>query len=199
MRPRGIVPTISTGVDLAAKAYFNLYRGKDTMPPLLNGKIPGHLAQVLPTWLVYENPSSPYKIVGKIDELAEVSPKVFAVVDHKTRDKMPEEVHRAHQLQMDVYTWLLEHNGWKTNRNAYLVYYLPGEFADTGTPLLVDVKAFSTDPDRGKSVYDSAVKLLSKDTPPPSHELCEYCIWAKKYSGAYVAPAETSGQDELPF
>lgn len=199
IRPRGPSPSIAIGVDLAAKAYFDQYRGKDTMPPLLSGKIPGKLAVTLPKWLVYEKPGNTYKIIGKIDELAEVSPGTFAVIDHKTRDKLPEEVHKAHQLQMDVYTWLLEHNGWKTNRMAYLVYYLPGVFTDQGTPFVVDVKAFTTDPVRGKSVYEQALEVLSRDEPPPSHELCEYCIFAKKHSGDYVEKAPTTPQDELPF
>ncbi len=175
-RPRGPVPTIMSGMDLAIKAYFDRYRGQDRLPPIVAEKIPGRLYRELPSWLTMGHPETNTKLVGKLDDLLEPKPGFAAPIDHKTRGKKTEDIHKAYQLQMDVYELLLIVAGYRTVHKAWLIYYIPDTLEENRFTFAIDVREVATDPERAKNVFICAAKIAREAEPAPNSE-CEYCRW----------------------
>lgn len=98
-----------------------------------------------------------------------------AALDHKTRGFGVKEIHRAYQLQMDAYTFLLRKNGHKTGNIAFLAYYIPtfGEI-HSGIPFEVDVRELKVNPNRIPKMLDEIIKLLNGKMPKPNKE-CNFC------------------------
>jgi hypothetical protein len=173
-RPRGPMPTIMSGLDLVIKAYYDQFRRKGDLPPMVADKLPGKLASTVPPWLTLGDPATNTKLVGKLDELLEPEPGKVAPLDHKSRGKKAEEVHRAYQLQMDVYDLLLEAAGFSTPHKAYLVYYIPDVMNAQEITFAIDVKELTTDPNRARSVFANAANVARGPEPQPNTE-CEFC------------------------
>lgn len=178
-RPSIPVATITTGLDKVIKEYFNLFRAKDALPSILEGKVPGKLIRNLPHkgWLEFMDNEIGARLGGYLDECLDLGDNFYAALDHKTRGSRPADTHRAHQFQMDVYTFLLGKNGLPTKDLAYLIYYIPKVFATAKTiefdVFPVEVK---TDPLRAKKVFYEAVEMLKESIPSAAKE-CEFCKW----------------------
>ena len=180
-RPRIPVATITTGLDRVIKDYFNLYRQKNILPPLLKGKVPGRLIAKIPNkgWLEYVDTKENARLGGYLDECVDLGDNFYAVLDHKTRGRAPDEVHRAYQLQMDVYTFLLEKNRFPTKKTAYIVYYFPLKVNENNDFLFEAlVKEIKTSPEEAKEVFYQAIKVL-KSPVPKINDTCEFCKWIK--------------------
>jgi len=180
-RPRIPVATITTGLDRVIKDYFNLYRVKNLLPPFLEGKFKANLARSLPKngYLEYADLKEDAKLGGYLDDCLEFFDHHYAALDHKTRGLAPDEIHRSYQLQMDVYTFLLEENGFPTHRIAYIVYYIPKMInADSSFNFDILLKEIKTDPAMAKKVFYDAIKIL-KGPIPDLNESCEFCKWIK--------------------
>lgn len=196
-RPRGPMPTIMSGLDLVIKAYYDLYRGRKELPPIIVGKVPGRLYKEVPPWLSMGDPQTNTKLVGKLDELLEPEPGLVAPLDHKTRGSKAEDVHRAYQLQMDVYDLLLTSSGYKTAHKAWLIYYIPDFMEDLRFTFAVDVKEIPTDSERARNVFICAANLARGSEPKPNTE-CEFCRWVNIRNSADRAKSE--GQEKaVPF
>ncbi len=178
-RPSIPVATITTGLDRVIKEYFNLYRAKGILPPLLENKLPGKLISNLPKkgWLEFMDNKIEVTLGGYLDECLDLGNNFYAALDHKTRGSKPENIHKAHQFQMDVYTFLLEQNGFPTKRLAYLVYYIPKAVTSSQA---IEFEAapseIKTQPEQAKKVFYDAVVMLKKPIPLP-HQDCAFCRW----------------------
>lgn len=127
-------------------------------------------------WLEYTDKGLSAKLGGYLDECIEESGHYY-VLDHKTRGAAPDSVHKAYQLQMDVYTFLLEENKFPTRRLAYLVYYIPKKIVSgSDFQFEVVVKAIATDPARAKEVFYKALGVL-RGPIPRLGEGCSFCKW----------------------
>lgn len=178
-RPSIPVATITTGLDRVIKEYLNEYRKQNVLPPFLEGKISGKLITELPKkgWLEYTAPKIDAKLGGYLDECIQLDDKHYAALDHKTRGSAPDAVHKAYQLQMDVYTFLLEQNKFLTRKTAYLVYYIPKKII-SGSDFQFEalIKEISTEPKRAEEVFYQAIEVLAN--PIPSlHKDCAFCQW----------------------
>ncbi|MCM8791682.1 MAG: PD-(D/E)XK nuclease family protein [Candidatus Omnitrophica bacterium] len=178
-RPRIPVATITTGLDRVIKNYFNFYRTKNILPPLLEGKLRAVLVSFPIKWLEYVDIKEDAKLGGYLDECIKLEDKYYAALDHKTRGVVPEEIHHSYQLQMDVYTFLLEQNGFLTKRVAYIVYYIPNKI-DENNNFHFDIilKEIKTDPLSAKKVFYDAIKII-KGPLPTLNESCDFCNWIK--------------------
>jgi CRISPR/Cas system-associated exonuclease Cas4 (RecB family) len=178
-RPSIPVATITTGLDKVIKEHFNLYRAKGVLPPLLQNKIPGKLMRDLPKrgWLDFTDNKIEATLGGYLDECLDLGDNLYAALDHKTRGSKPENTHKAHQFQMDVYTFLLEQNRFPTKRLAYLIYYIPKEVASKETiGFEVAPVEIKTNPEYAQKVFYDAIATLKKSIPPP-HQDCGFCKW----------------------
>lgn len=180
-RPGVPVATITTGLDRVVKQYFDVFRAKGILPAMLKDKVAGRLISRLPHkgWLEYIDKENNVKLGGYLDECVDLGNNLFAALDHKTRGSAPCDVHPAYQLQMDVYTFLLEQNKFPTKKIAYLVYYIPLRI-DKDNNFIFDclVKQINTDPERARKVFREAIQVVKGAIPSPD-QACGFCNWLK--------------------
>lgn len=183
-RPRGIFPSLPGGMDLILKRYFNEYRAKGEIPPLIAGKVEGKLADI-PLNLNFIDRENDLKITGRLDDCLLLGRDLYIPLDHKTRGNLPENIeysYNYYKRQMDTYTLLLINNGYKTQNSAYIVYYSPaGGELHHGFPFKVEVHKLDTDPDSVLRLFIEAKECLLKSIPASSPD-CEYCNWLNQAS-----------------
>lgn len=180
-RPRIPVATITTGLDRVIKEYFNFYRSQNILPPILKEAVPGKLISQLPKrgWLDYIDSKLNARLGGYLDECLDLGSNCYAALDHKTRGQAPEEVHSAYQLQMDVYTFLLEQNKYPTKKTAYVIYYFPAKVNENNHFVFqVLAKEIKTDPERAREVFYKAIGILKNPVPDMNAD-CKFCNWIK--------------------
>lgn len=184
-RPRGIFPSLPSGMDLVIKGYFDQYRG--TLPPELLGKVEGVLFDELPlltkwrnwrTGLEYVDRRKNAVLFGALDDCLTLD-GTYIPLDYKTKGSAPNDgdSERYYQLQLDTYALLLKANGYQPARFAYLVYYFPLRVEQGGVVTFrVHPVRIQADPSRAQKTFEAAVKLL-RGTIPDRHTRCEYCLW----------------------
>ncbi len=192
-RPRGPFPSLPSGMDRVLKAYFESYRRRQELPPLVAKHLTGRLADTALT-LGFNDAATQARLWGKLDDCLILPDGRLAPLDHKTRASAPEDESYSaqyYQVQMDVYTLLLARNGHPTSGTAYLVYYFPqpGEL-HRGVPFGVAVHTLRTDPERAYRLFAGACRCLQGPLPEPA-AACEYCRWLAQRGGAVVV------QDDL--
>ena len=179
-RPRGPFPSLPSGIDRVLKAYYESYRGKGSLPPLIAGKLDGKLSTTALT-IGFNDPATGARLWGKLDDCVIRPDQRLTPLDHKTRASAPNDAsysEKYYKFQMDVYTLLLERNGHPTTRTAYVIYYFPVEgVLHDGFPFEIAVHHIATDPDGAYRVFAEACRCLEGPLPP-SGEACEFCRWA---------------------
>jgi hypothetical protein len=111
-RPSGLISSIPIKMDSIIKNYFNKYRVKGELPPIIQGRVKGRLAVDMPKTLKFEEENG-IILWGRPDEYIELKDKNIVAFDHKTKSKAPETVHPSYHLQMNVYSYLLKAMGFK--------------------------------------------------------------------------------------
>ena len=189
-RPRGPFPSLPSGIDRVLKGYFDRYRRTGSLPPLIADRIPGRLATSALT-LGFNDASSGARLWGKLDDCLILPDERLAPLDHKTRASAPDDrsyTEKYYQFQMDVYTLLLERNGHRTSRTAYVVYYFPLDGTlHEGFPFGVAVHEVPTHPERAYDIFRDGCRCLAGALPPPG-DACEFCRWLHA-RGTVLAPA----------
>lgn len=176
-RPRGPMSSIPIKMDSIIKKYFNTYREKGILPPLIEGKIKGVLPLDMPKTLYYEDKKNGVILKGLPDEYLQTEDQFIVPFDHKTKSKAPEETHPSYQLQLDCYTFLLETNGYKTRNFGYLAYYHPEQCElHNGMDVQVTIIKVKTDPERVRKTLKKASEVLNGKLPKVNRA-CEYCKW----------------------
>lgn len=96
------------------------------------------------------------------------------VLDYKTRGfPLKEDTHEHYQNQLNIYAWLLEKLGYKTENFAYLLFYHPKEVLETGEVIFnTDLKKMKISLADAEKLFNSAIKLLNGDCPSKT---CEWC------------------------
>lgn len=187
-RPRGIFPSLPGGMDLVIKDYFDGYRARGEMPPEVKGKVRGTLfpdREVLERWrnwrlgLRYEDRESGGVLSGALDDCL-VEKDKYIPLDYKTRGgdlRGGEEKYYQHQL--DIYSLMLQENGFPAAGAAYLLYYIPKKVAEGGQ-VRFDVipHEVKTDTERARETLREAIACL-KEPMPARHSECEYCSWGE--------------------
>lgn len=181
-RPRGIFPSLPSGMDRIIKEYFNRYREKGILPPIIQGKVKGKLSDISLN-LGFVDSDSDLKITGKLDECLELEDGSLVPLDHKTRGSLPENLgysQNYYQTQMDTYTLLLEKAGHQTKKQAYIVYYSPspGE-VHQGIPFQVEVHLIDTFPQKALALFKQA-KICLEGEIPERNQTCEFCKWGQE-------------------
>jgi len=175
-KPMGPMSSIPIKMDSIIKHYFNKYREIGELPPIISNQINGRLAIDMPKTLKHEEEND-ILLLGRPDDYFELEGKKIVAFDHKTKSKPPEFVHRAYQLQLDVYSYLIFANEYKTTNKAYLAYYCPDESElHNGMNMNCTIIEVKTNPDRVKSLIDKAYDILNGEIPE-SGENCEHCKW----------------------
>jgi CRISPR/Cas system-associated exonuclease Cas4 (RecB family) len=191
-RPQPYPYALNAAVDKLLKEEFDAYRKKGLPHPLLiENKIPAKLfpnQALLNQWrsnaagIRYFDDDLDAVLFGAVDDILEFKDGKLAPLDYKSTGSSIPTVYDRFQLQMDVYTFLLEKNGFKTPRKGYLAFYIVDKNSGFGDrlPFKKELQEIETNPSDIPQLFREAVKLLRKKEPP-SHSLdCDYGQWLRK-------------------
>lgn len=187
-RPRGIFPSLPSGMDEVIKDYIDSYREKDILPPELQGNVTGSLMPDLYTlnrWRNWQTNalSHEYKrlnviVFGALDDCL-IDDNYYIPMDYKTRGWAPKsgQSQEYYQTQLDTYSLLLHELGYNIRNFAYLLYYFPQKAYKNGRiDFKTQVVKVETNIERAKRKVKDAVETL-RGPLPKSHSGCEYCSW----------------------
>ncbi len=185
-RPEHPSSTLPMGIDLTLKVYFDHWRKRSNLPPLLEGKLPGKLvpdqAQVSrfrSRSFAWHDPETGTSFGGILDDALELEDGSIVPLDNKTRGFPPIEPHAAHVVQMSAYTLLLRENGFTTKPVAYLIYWFFNHKSfDLEKPLRfnVTVEEVVTKPDEVRELFREAARSL-EGSMPASSTGCQFCSY----------------------
>lgn len=201
-RPRGIFPSLPGGMDRILKDYFDNYRG--SIPPILEGKIPGVLMPEILTLNKWRNwrtglrhidTDVGVKLIGALDDCLYVeSGNLYIPLDCKTKGSKPKtDGAEYYQTQLDCYALLLSSNGYEISDKAFLFYVWPekgdGALTPDGESIIklmnmtfgAELFTLQADAGRAKELLAKAVEILEGPCPEPTPG-CEYCDFALKYN-----------------
>ena len=181
-RPEGIRATLPNGIDAVLKKYFDRYRG--SLPPELVGHIEGRLVEdqtLLNSWrdrwkgLVYEDPFLTARLKGLLDDCV-VHRGSYTPLDYKTKGFTPkDDAHKWNQDQLNIYSLLLESNGYQSTDYGYLIFYHPVEAREGGMIRFeITPRKVETDKKAALRLFESAVELI-RGPEPQARQACEYC------------------------
>lgn len=188
-RPQPYPYALNAAVDYLLKEEFDKYRKKRELHPLLvANNIPAKLfpkQALLDEWrnnfkgLRYYDAELDATLFGAVDDVLEFSDGKLAPLDYKSTGSKAGNVYDRFQLQMDVYTFLLEKIGYKTVRKGCLAFYIVDKengFNDK-LPFRKEIVMIDTDPTYVQGVFEEAVKLLRGDKPAGHSPDCQYGRW----------------------
>ena len=119
--------------------------------------------------------------MGALDDCL-IHDKHYLPLDYKTRGyPIKEDTADYYQHQLDLYTFLLQENGYETEGCAYLVFYHPLEHNDGGQVTFhLHPVAVETDRRRALKLLRDAAAVLGSESCPAASSECGYCTWAKE-------------------
>lgn len=187
-RPQAPFPSLPSGIDEVIKAYFDTYRQKGELPPILDGQLEGQLVSQaeIDGWrqgIGFDILQKQGHFWGKLDDALRLPDGSVAPLDYKTRGYPPRsQVIQAYQNQLDSYALLLKELGEPVGSLGYLIYYYPqrnsGAELHAAIPFEVEIKAVSIDPERARKLLHQALDLLAAGEPEPDPG-CAFCQWQR--------------------
>lgn len=193
-RPQPYPYALNAAVDVLLKEEFDKYRKKKELHPLLVAfNVPAKLfpdQKLLDEWrnnfrgIRYYDTELDATLFGAVDDILEFSDGSLAPMDYKSTGSKVANVYDRFQLQMDIYTFLLEKQGYKVARKGCLAFYVVDKangFIDR-LPFKKEIHMIDTDPSYVRGLFAEAVNLLKKDTPPSHSQDCQYGCWFEQAS-----------------
>lgn len=191
-RPRGIFPSLPSGMDRVIKSFFDEYRKKQVLPEELSGPDFGGVSlfrdqERLDLWrdwktgLQYRD-SEGVILFGALDDLL-VKNDLYMPFDYKTKGSSTseEDAVKYYQLQLDCYALMLDANGFKPAGYGFLLYFSPRRISTLkNVELEIQAIKISLDPNRAKEILKEANRCLINPIPA-SAQNCEYCQWINNF------------------
>lgn len=190
-RPQPYPYALNAAVDMLLKKEFDEYRKKGELHPLLAAyNIPAKLfsnQKLLDEWrnnfkgIRYYDSALGATLFGAVDDVLEFSDGKLAPLDYKSTGSKVPTVYDRFQLQMDIYTYLLEKNGYQTAKKGCLAFYVVDKengFEDK-LPFKKEIQLIDTDPSYVQKLFEEAVNFLYKDAPASHNADCQYGQWLK--------------------
>ncbi len=194
-RPSGAFPSLPSGMDAVLKKYFDIFRKNGKLPPEIEGKVDGKLFDdevLLRSWrsnfkgVRWYDEELEAELMGALDDCV-LDDGYYVPLDFKTRGwAAKDDSHTYYQNQLNIYTLLLEKNGFKHKSFAYLVFYSPAEVepaifgGSASVRFNVETRKVEVDPETGLNVFTAAVKNL-RGPQPKSHSACKFCSWGNDF------------------
>ena len=188
-RPEIYAYDLNLTVDSLLKEEFDAYRNKkEQMPVLVDNKINGKLFEnqkLLNQWrnnlvgLRYFDENLQATLFGAIDDILEFPDGALAPLDYKSTAKPIAKVYDKFQLQMDVYAFLLEKNGFKISKFAYLAFYTVNKdkgFLDR-LPFKKEIYEIKTNASEVFDIFKDAVEVLKVEKIPEHSHDCQFKKW----------------------
>ena len=188
-QPASLPFALNSAIDGLLKVEFDTFRAARKLPPILaEHGVKAKLfedTEKLTEWrnnfrgLRWKDPKTGHTLFGAVDDILEFPDDSLAVVDYKSSGAKEATLYPSYQLQMDVYTYLLQRLGYRTAPKAYLAFFIAEK--DQGfngqLPFRAQVLEVTPEPDRVHDLFKQAVALAqSQDEPEPGVE-CDLCRW----------------------
>lgn len=189
-RPRGIMASLSGGIDLILKKYVDQYRGK--LPPPFIGKLPGVLIDDIvrmkkwrywKTGPTYFDKKNQIELIGALDDCL-IDDGYYIPLDWKSKGSKPkDDGSQYYQTQLDCYNLMLAAQGLKIREEGWLVYVYPvAGVALENLPLdpelniVFEANLFklSCDSGRARELVIKAAECL-RGPRPDFYDSCEHC------------------------
>lgn len=190
-RPPPYPYALNSAVDTLLKEEFDEYRSRNEAHPLLvEHNIPAKLfanQNLLNQWrsnfsgIRYYDSQLDATLFGAVDDVLEFEDGKLAPLDYKSTGSKVANVYDRFQIQMDIYTYLLEKNGFLTPRKGYLAFYIVDKdngFIDR-LPFKKELHTIDTNPDDVYDLFKEAVGVLRMVAPPPHSQDCKFDHWLK--------------------
>ena len=185
--PEGIQSRLANRFDIILKKYFDSYRVKGKLPPLIDDKIKGQLQNPFRE-RYYFRFNDEFGFYGKLDECLIDEQGFHIPIDFKTASSDPREKETlsAYQNQIDEYLFLMEENGKKVANFGYLIYFFPEMSIEltNGFPMVIHIVKIERKVKDIKKRIDAAIKILQEPIPQSSPE-CVFCNWFGKVKRYY--------------
>lgn len=191
-RPRGPVSDLPNKIDRLVKRDFDNFRG--SLPPELVGRVRGVLFPDLVKIGFFRDWRSGLrteidgiKVMGVLDDLL-LDGQTHLPLDFKAREAASAQfMRRFYQHQLDIYGLVLEKNGFKTDNEAYVVFFDPIKMDRNGWfRWSVEPRSLPIDLGRAEKLIQEASEFLKGPSPKEWTPSCEYCNFAKQYAGVYL-------------
>ncbi len=190
-RPASYSYELNSVVDNLLKEEFDVYRKRNEPHPLLSeNNIDAKLfpkQRLLDKWrdsregIRYYDKKLDATLLGAPDDVLEFENGKLAPLDYKSTGVKISKIYDKFQLQMDIYTFLLEKNGYKTTKKGYLAFYIIDKdrgFVDR-LPFRKEIYAIDTAPADVYEIFKDAVELLKNDKCPEHSSECLWVKWQK--------------------
>jgi hypothetical protein len=185
--PEGIQSRLANRFDVVLKQYFDGYRKKNILPPIVEKKLPGRLENPLKEKYFHKF-NDRYGFWGKFDECL-VDDGKYIPIDFKTASSDPreKEILEAYQRQIDEYVYLLENNHRQTAGAGYLIFFYPdlSDEVHNGFPMVMHIKKVTAYPEEVPSRIEKAIKILENSIPTSSED-CSFCGWFERVKEYYL-------------
>ncbi len=191
-RPPPYPYALNTAVDILLKKEFDNYRIKNEPHPLIAAhNIPAKLfsnQDLLNQWrsnfvgIRFYDPELAATIFGAVDDVLEFADGKLAPLDYKSTGSSVPTIYDRFQLQMDIYTYLLEKNGFSTPRKGYLAFYVVEKGNGFGgrLPFREELHEIETNPSDVPQLFKEAVATLRRVVPPPHSQDCQFGQWFRE-------------------
>jgi hypothetical protein len=201
-QPAGFPLALNTAMDGLLKAEFDEYRQRGEPHPIMTqhglaAALFRDLAK-LQEWrnnfqgLRWADPQSGHVLYGAVDDILEFPDGSLAVMDYKSSGAREIAVYPSYQLQMDVYTFLLQQLGYRTAPMAYFAFFVAvrddgfrGRLPFRGK--LVEVEAR---PARVAGLFQEAIAAAQSPRVPASGGECESCRWLDQAGPALASASQ---------
>lgn len=190
-RPPPYPYALNSAVDVLLKEEFDEYRRKGEVHPLLIAhNIPAKLfpnQKLLDQWrsnfsgIRFYDKDLDATLFGAVDDVLQFPDGKLAPLDYKSTGSSAANVYDRFQLQMDIYTHLLEKNGFLTPRKGYLAFYIVDKkngFIDR-LPFRKELHEIETNPEGIVDIFKDAVAVLRSEKSPDHSQDCQFGNWLK--------------------
>ena len=188
--PKSYPLALNLAMDALLKTEFDACRAAGrSHPVLLEAGVTARLfrdMEKLSAWrhnfrgLRWKQPKTGHTLFGAIDDVLEFPDGSLAVLDFKASGAAAATIYPDYQLQMDVYTFLLQRLGYRTAPKAFFAFFLAvkdGAF-EGRLPFRPQVVEVTPQPERVPALFEQAIALAQAEQPPEPGPACDLCRWS---------------------
>lgn len=185
-RPSGFPFTINNAIDFLLKKEFDEHRKAGTAHYLIQREkidaVP-FMHENIDKWrhnftgIQYEHQKSGFLVFGAVDDIWIDKKGELMVIDYKASGAQKGELYDSYKRQMEIYQWLLRHNGFIVKNRGYFVYARVDKekgFAGGDLHFTMDVQPYDGNDVWVEERIMEAKKCLSEPMPIADAE-CGYC------------------------
>jgi len=194
-RPPGYPYTLNSAVDALLKKEFDLLRQYGEAHPLMKkygvDAVPAK-HDMLDEWrnnfkgVQYHDKATNFYLHGAIDDIWKNPKGEYFVVDYKSTSKKEEIIaldkgwQDAYKRQMEIYQWLVRHNGLTVSNTGYFVYCngkTDMEKFDGKLEFDLTLIPYEGNDDWVEGTVKEMHECLNSNDIPESDEDCDFCMY----------------------